>query len=103
MAAIDMLDSFLEQKHCTLWGIKKDIVDPKGRREAAEWLKKTIEDFYEFNSGVPIQLRDPDVDVERLRAVEVAAAEVVAAYEDDSGPDSYGVQFLAEALRGDDR
>lgn len=56
MAAIDMLDSFLEQKHCTLWGIKKDIVDPKGRRQAAEWLCKTIEDVYTFNSGVPICL-----------------------------------------------
>lgn len=77
MAAIDMLDRFLETKHCTLWGIKKDIVDPKGRREAAAWLKRTIEDFYEFNSGCRIQLVDGthDVDTEHLLAEHKALVE----------------------------
>lgn len=96
MSAIDMLDSFLEKKHCTLWGIKKDIVSPKGRREAAEWLKKQIEEFYEFNSGCRIQLVDGthDVDTAHLLAEHKAVCEelkkaqrLLALVEDDLEPD----------------
>lgn len=69
MSAIEMLDSFLEQKHCTLWGRGFDTVNPKSRRKAAEWLKNTIEEFYEF------QIKDDtlDVGVEHLLAEHKAA------------------------------
>ena len=45
---VDDIDRFLATKGCTLWGIKKDIVAPKGRREAAEWLFETMDQLLQF-------------------------------------------------------
>lgn len=73
MAAIDMIDSWLDEKPCTLWGQAFDINDPDSRRVAAGWFKDQVEGFYEHNGGCAIQLADDDIDIEHLRTEHEAA------------------------------
>lgn len=39
---VDMCEQYLSNRHCVLWGEPFEIVTPKGRREAAEWLAAQI-------------------------------------------------------------
>ena len=41
-ALVDMCDRYLANRNCVLWGQPFEIVSPKGRREAAEWLATQI-------------------------------------------------------------
>jgi len=66
MSAVDMIDHYLEEKHCTLWGRGYDTVDPTSRHKAAVWFRDQIEEFYSFNSGIPVQIKDPDIDIDHL-------------------------------------
>jgi len=47
MIPIDVVERWLEQKHCTLWA-DFDIDDAKGRRAAAEWFRHEIDSFEHF-------------------------------------------------------
>jgi hypothetical protein len=38
----DMCEAYLAKRHCVLWGEPFEIITPKGRREAAEWLATQI-------------------------------------------------------------
>ena len=38
----DMCEAYLAQRHCVLWGEPFEIITPKGRRDAAEWLAAQI-------------------------------------------------------------
>jgi len=39
---IEACDSFLEARNCVLWGMPFEIISPRGRKEAAEWLAAQI-------------------------------------------------------------
>ena len=38
----DMCEAYLAKRHCVLWGEPFEIITPKGRRQAAEWLAAQI-------------------------------------------------------------
>ena len=40
---VDACERYLSHKGCTLWGQAFDIIRPKSRREAAEWLAEQVE------------------------------------------------------------
>lgn len=75
MSAADMIDSFLFDKGVTLWpGQAFNLTRDDTRQKAAVWFKDQIEQFYEHNSGIPLQIKDPDIDVAHLIAENKAAA-----------------------------
>lgn len=39
---VDMCDRYLAARHCVLWGEPFEIITPRGRRQAAEWLAEQI-------------------------------------------------------------
>ena len=39
---IDMCEQYLANRHCVLWGEPFEIITPRGRRDAAEWLATQI-------------------------------------------------------------
>lgn len=49
---VEMCDAYLENRHCVLWGEPFEIVTPKGRQEAAEWLATQIAGLG-FQTGPP--------------------------------------------------
>ncbi len=36
-------DRYLHSLHCTLWGQPFEIISPKGRAQAVQWLADTLE------------------------------------------------------------
>jgi len=51
MIPIDVVERWLEEKHCTLWA-DFDIDDAKGRRAAAEWFRHEIDSLNKFSACV---------------------------------------------------
>jgi hypothetical protein len=52
-AMIEACERYLTDRHCTLWGSAFTIIDPKGRREAAEWLAAQIEGVLAISASEP--------------------------------------------------